>query len=142
VHDRHGQIRIGKALRLTEGNRVLIVSTGITTRIAMEAAKTINSADKGTVEVLEIHTFKPFDYDGVRLAADGKKVIITIEDNSGALSEKVCSALAGISKFRSFAFKFPDEFTHVSGKQQYLLGLYGMTTEGVCKKIKELLAKG
>ena len=112
----------------------------IATRIAVEAARMENAKAENAVEVLEIHTFKPFDNEGVKIAAKNKKVIITVEDNSGILSEKVAAALSGESHLKTFSFKFPDEFTHFSGSQKYLFQVYGITAENICAKISELLS--
>lgn len=138
VHDKHGSMRIGKALKLVDGDAVLIVCTGILTRVALELAEMMNRKKSNTAEVLEVHTFKPFDNDAVRASANGKKLVITIEDNTGAFSEKVAAAIAGHGSFHFVAFKLPDDFTHVSGTRDYLFEHYGITASSMHDKIKGL----
>ena len=138
LHDKHSLIRIGKALKLTGGQQVLIITGGTLTKIALDAANELNK-DEDVVEVLEIHTFKPFDNDAVKNASTGKKVIVTIEDNNGALEEKVAAALAGTGSQRFISFKLPDQFTHVSGTRDYLFSSYGITPDNICKRIREAL---
>ncbi len=135
LHDKHNQIRIGKALKLTEGKEVLIVSTGVVTGTALEAARVLNA------EVLEIHTFKPFDEEAVRKEAKGKSVIATVEDCTGALEERVAKALAGAgSEYKPLAFKFPDQFTHISAKSEYLLEHYGISANNIVEQVKKAMA--
>jgi transketolase len=136
LHGEDLRIDIGKALRLTTGDRILIVSSGILTKVALEVADMLNKEEKNTVEVLEIHTFKPFDHSAVISSAKGKELVITIEDDTGALAEKVATALAGKEIQHFLSFKLPDEFTHVSGTTEYLFKSYGISASDIYRKIK------
>lgn len=139
VHEKHDLIRIGKALKLVEGNEVLIVACGIVTKTALEVANKFNHKKNKTVEVLEIHTFKPFDYGSIAKSATGKKLVISIEDNTGALYEKVAVAIGGAEKQKVMSFKVPDEFTHMSGTREHLFDSYGITTAEICKRIQKVI---
>ncbi len=139
LHKSHDEIKIGKALKLAEGNEILIVSTGVVTKVALEVADILNQEMPKSTEVLEIHTFKPFDEEALLSSSEGKKLIVTIEDNTGALSEKVKSAIAFTGEKDSLAFKFPDEFTHSAGTREYLFDKYGINTKNIYNKIKEVL---
>ncbi len=135
THNIHNSIQTGKALKLASGSDILIVATGALTNTAVEIAKKINTDKADTAEVLEIHTFKPFDHNGVMYSAEGKKLVVTIEDNTGALAEKVASTVAGREKQKFLQFKFPDKFTDVSGSKEYLLKRYGLSETDIYNKI-------
>ncbi len=137
-HGKYNEMEIGKALKLREGERVLIVSTGVVTKAALEAADMLNGEKKDTAEVLEIHTFKPFDYESVRKSAAGKELVVSIEDNTGALSEKVAIATLN-SGCKMLQFSLPDDFVHVSGTRNYLFERYGITAQDIHKKINEVI---
>jgi transketolase len=139
LHGEDLRIDIGKALRLTTGNRILIVSSGILTKMALEVAGMLNKNEKDSVEVLEMHTFKPFDYSAVVGSAEGKKIIVTIEDSTGALAEKVATALVGRGIQSFISFKLPDEFTHVSGTKEYLFKSYGISAPDIYSRIKSAM---
>ncbi len=139
LHTEDLRINIGKALRLVTGKRILIVSSGVLTKVALEVAGLLNKGEKGAAEVLEIHTFKPFDYGAVIGSARGKELIVTIEDNTGALAEKVASALAGKEVQKFLSFKLPDEFTHVAGTKEYLFKSYGISTSDIYGRIKSVM---
>ncbi len=137
-HGKYSSIKIGKALRLRDGDKILIVSTGIMTRAAMALADMLDN-DGGSVEVMEIHTLKPFDYPAIVSAAEGKSLVVTIEDSTGALFDKVASSITGIDS-KVLKFSLPDEFVHISGSRDYLLDRYGLTAEKMYEKIKEVIA--
>ncbi len=139
LHSEDLRIEIGKALRLTTGKKILIVSSGILTKVALEVAGMLNKDEKDTAEVLEIHTFKPFDYGAVIGSAKGKAIIVTIEDNTGALAEKVASTLAGKEVQSFLPFKLPDEFTHVAGTKEYLFKSYGISASDIYSRIKSVM---
>ena len=121
IHKKHNKIDIGKALKLTEGKDMLIVSTDLTTKTTLEVAEVLN-AKENAVEVLEMHTFKPFDYQSVTNSADEKTLVIAVEDNNGALEEKVASFLLRTNtRSRFISFKIPDQFTHIAPKRDYIL---------------------
>ena len=137
IHKMHNSIKIGKALKLADGERVLIISTGAVTKIALDVSKLLNIHNE-VVEVLEIHTFKPFDEETVRNEADGKDLVITIEDNNGALEEKVAKALFGARiRTKFLSFKAPDQFTHISATTEYLLESYGISAKNIVKHVNQ-----
>ncbi len=137
-HGKYNAIKIGKALKLRDGNKILIVSIGILTRAAMELADMLDK-DGESVEVLEIHTLKPFDYSAVISAAEGKSLILTIEDSTGALFDKVACAIIGMNS-KVLKFSLPDEFVHVSGSRDYLLDKFGLTAKKMYEKVKEVIS--
>ena len=138
LHQQHKNIVIGKSLKLTEGEDILIISTGVVTKIALEVAETLNSKS-GVAEVLEMHTFKPFDDESVINSANGKKLVITVEDNNGALEERVAKALLseGIET-KLMSFSVPDQFTHIAAKGDYLLNSYGIGSSNILQRIKSV----
>ena len=139
LHDKHKSILMGRALRLSEGEDVLIISTGVVTKVALEVAKSLNLR-REVAEVLEMHTFKPFDDQSVVNSAQNKKLVITIEDNNGALEERVAKALVGNGiKTKFMSFSVPDQFTHIAAKQDYLMNSYGISYNNIIARIKSVL---
>ena len=139
LHNKHKSILMGRALKLTEGDAVLIISTGAVTKVALEVAQSLNLR-REVVEVLEMHTFKPFDDQSIVNSAQNKKLVITIEDNNGALEERVAKALVVNGINTTFtAFKVPDQFTHVAAKPDYLMNYYGISSNNIIAMIKRVL---
>ena len=139
LHDKHKSILVGRALRLTEGKDVLIISTGVVTKLALEVAKSLNLR-RDVAEVLEMHTFKPFDDESVINSAQDKKLVITIEDNNGALEERVAKTLVGNDIKTTFvSFSVPDQFTHIAAKPDYLMNSYGISYNNIIARVKSVL---
>lgn len=138
LHSMHKNMKIGRALKIANGNDVLIVSTGAITKQAIETAQILEK--EGTsCEILDLHTLKPFDYKSVINSARNKKLVVTVEENSGGLASMVALALSSIGGPKQLQFKLLDEFSHVSGSREYLLNNYGLNPSKMAVKIKKAI---
>ena len=142
VLDEYGYtFEIGKAKTLRTGNDVLIVSTGLMTMRALEAAKQLQT-DGVDVAVLHMPTIKPLDQH--TLLAEARKpgrLVVTAENSSiiGGLGEAVAGVLLrnGVTPtFRQIAL--PDAFLD-AGALPTLHDRYGISTQAVCAQIKAWL---
>lgn len=131
--------QIGKAATIKKGNDVLLVTTGITLKIALEASEKL-MADHVDAEILHFHTVKPFDNEVLLEAAKRIKTIVVIEENTlqGGLGELVGTILlengVGDVKFRRVGIPdiFPDEY----GSQNSLMSRCGVDAEHVVAAVK------
>jgi transketolase len=142
VLDEYGYtFEIGKAKTLRTGNDVLIISTGLMTMRALEAAKELQ-ADGVDVAVLHVPTIKPLDEQTI--LAEARKpgrLVVTAENSSiiGGLGEAVAGVLLrnGVTPtFRQIAL--PDAFLD-AGALPTLHDRYGISTQAVCTQIKAWL---
>jgi len=143
VSDPSKPFQIGKAIPLREGSDVLLVSTGITTRLALEAADILAKQGVST-SVLHIHTIKPLDEDKLREFMRAVKVIISIEEHTimGGLGSAVAEVLAetGFNQPKKFSrLAFPDIFLEEYGSQETSMKRFGITTENAVGKAMTLL---
>jgi len=139
LHQLHGQMKIGKALRIAEGEDILIISTGAITKTAIEVASKL-AAEEISSEILEFHTLKPFDSAAVRKEAAGKRLIVTLEENTGYLHSNVAVALGSLEQHaKLLPFTLPDAFLHVSGSRDYLLQKSGLDALTIYSKIKAMI---
>ena len=143
VSDPSKPFQIGKAIPLREGSDVLLVSTGITTRLALEAADILAKQGVST-SVLHIHTIKPLDEDKLRESMRAVKVIISIEEHTimGGLGSAVAEVLAetGFNQPKKFSrLAFPDIFLEEYGSQETSMKRFGITTENAVGKAMTLL---
>ena len=131
VLDEYGyKFEIGKAKSLRGGNDVLVISTGLATMRALEAAKMLEK-DKIGVEVLHVATIKPLDLETI-IAAAGKGGRLVVEAVAAGLLR------AGITpKFRQIGL--PDAFL-AAGALPTLHDLYGISAEAMTRQIKDWLA--
>ena len=131
------RFRLGKAQMIREGRDVLVISTGIMTMRALDAA--VMLAQKGIeVAVLHVPTIKPLDTPTiVREAARGTRLVVTAENHTvnGGLGEAVARTLLvnGVTPtFRMIGL--PDEFLE-AGALPTLHEMYGISTTKVAERI-------
>jgi transketolase len=135
---------IGKAIpmRVASAARghVLMVSTGVMTTRALEAAKAL--ATNGIeCTVLHMHTVKPLDIEVLLQHAQGASLILTLEEHSviGGLGSAVVDALiehgAPLPAIRRLGI--PDAFVHHYGSQDDLMALYGLQPPQIAAVVNE-----
>lgn len=137
--------RIGRALPMRDGSDALIVSTGITLRLALEAAQEL--AGHGLeCAVLHMPTIKPFDSAALLARAAVTPVIVTIEESTmiGGLGSAVAEVIAeadfpSTKRFRRIGI--PDVFANHYGSQANLMELYRISTPELVATVKGLHAR-
>jgi transketolase len=132
------QFKLGKAALLRDGREVLIISSGIMTMRALEAAKEL-AGDGVDVAVLHAPTIKPLDSEAIlREAGKPGRLVVVAENHTiiGGLGEAVAALLmrSGVHPtFRQIAL--PDEFL-AAGALPTLHDRYGISTAEVARQIK------
>jgi len=132
------RFELGKAALIRDGREVLIISSGIMTMRALEAAKAL-ADDKVDAAVLHVPTIKPLDEEAIlREAGKPGRLVVVAENHStiGGLGEAVAALLmrSGIHPtFRQIAL--PDEFL-AAGALPTLHDRYGISTAEVARQIK------
>ena len=89
------RFELGKAAALRTGRDVLLISTGLMTMRALDAAQRLE-ADHVDVAVLHVPTIKPLDRDAILREAGGDRLVVTLENHTiaGGLGESVAACLA------------------------------------------------
>jgi transketolase len=135
---------IGRAIPMTAGEDVLIVSTGITLKIALDAAEALKE-DAISVAVLHMPTVKPLDVQAVLAHAARVEAIVAVEEHSilgglgSALAEIVAEAgFEPAKRFRRIGIS--DTFPEGYGSQATMMARCGITAEHVVGVVRELLA--
>ncbi len=134
---------IGKAVPMREGSDALIVTTGITLKIALDAAARL-SEEGLELGVLHVPTIKPLDTDAIVVHAAKVPVIVTIEEHTlmGGLGSAVAEIVAEANFTPAKRFKrigIPDVFPDEYGSQSSLMEKYSITTENLISVINKLL---
>ncbi len=135
--------RIGKALPMREGRDALLVTTGITLKIALDAA--VELAAQGIeAAVLHMPTVKPLDTEQLLEHASRVRAVVTIEENTviGGLGSAVAEAIAEANfeparKFRRVGI--PDVFPDKYGSQADLMKHYRISEPEVISAVTTLL---
>ena len=130
---------IGKGITLAEGNDVAIIATGIMVEAALEAKEEL--AKEGiNARVINIHTIKPIDEELIIKAAKETGVIVTAEEHSiiGGLGSAVAEVVSENCPVPVLRVGVKDTFGE-SGKPNELLEKYGLTSNDIVKKVKEVI---
>ncbi|WP_185866786.1 transketolase family protein [Blattabacterium cuenoti] len=135
--------QIGKALLLTEGKDVTIVSTGHLVWESLEAARILHEKKRISCEVINVHTIKPLDEKTILNSVDKTKCIVTAEEHNywGGLGESIARILT------TKRLSIPQNIVAVndtfgeSGKPIELLKKYKIDRDSIIDHVKILLKK-
>ena len=127
---------VGKLNVVKEGKDIALITCGIMVNECLKAAE-ILSKDNINVTVVNAHTIKPFDEDGLKELAKTHKNIISVEEHSviGGLGDACAAALVNVDGVRLTKIGMQDEFGQ-SGKPEALLSLYNLDAESIAKTVK------
>jgi len=135
------KFELGKAKLIRGGKDVLIISSGIMTMRALEAAKTL-ADDHVQAAVLHVPTIKPLDAETIlREAGQSGRLVVVAENHSeiGGLGEAVAALLMRSGTHPAFRqIALPDEFL-AAGALPTLHDRYGLSTAAVTTAIKSWL---
>jgi transketolase len=135
------KFELGKAKLIRGGRDVLIISSGIMTMRALEAAKNL-ADDRVQAAVLHVPTIKPLDVETIlREAGQSGRLVVVAENHSeiGGLGEAVAALLMRSGTHPAFRqIALPDEFL-AAGALPTLHDRYGLSTAAVTAAIKSWL---
>src|SRR5690606_18324442 len=123
-----------------EGADVTLFATGGILGEALRAADALATAGISAL-VVDVHTIKPFDVEGVTAAAARTGVVVTIEEHNvigglgGAIAEACLETGTQVHAFKRIGLK--DEFPSVVGDQRYLRKRYGLDAEAIAIAARE-----
>lgn len=137
--------RIGKGLPMRKGHDALLVTTGITLKVAQEAAKLL--APEGIeCAILHMPTVKPLDLELLLDLAKGVRAVVAIEENTtlGGLGSAVAETIAeaGFSPGKKFRrIGIPDVFSDRYGSQANLMDYHHINTDTTVATVRALLER-
>ena len=135
------EFEYGKGVSLREGNECTIISTGITTSMAMKACDILKE-ENIDVRLIHMPTIKPIDKDIIERASKETKFILTCEEHSviGGLGQIVASVTSETVPTKVVKLGIDDVFGE-SATPNELLEKHGLTSDNIVKIIKENLNK-
>ena len=135
------QFEIGKSVRLTEGNDVTIIATGLMVNEALIAAEQLK-AEGIAARVINMATIKPIDREAIITAAKETGAIVTAEEHSviGGLGSAVADVVCETLPVPVIRVGVEDTFGK-SGPALDLLPLYGLCAENIAAKAREAVAR-
>jgi transketolase len=134
------QFRLGKAVRMREGQDVTIIAMGIMVKAALDAADELRKSGIQAA-VINMSSLKPLDEEAIIEAARKSRAIVTAEEHleHGGLSAMVSQVVAKNQPV-------PMEFVclkgyAMSGKPSELLERYGLTAKGIIEAVNKVMVR-
>ena len=142
IHDEINNFQIGKAIRIKDGEKVAIFSTGAIFDEAIEASELL--IEQGITPALyTFPTVKPIDRKTIEECAEKYDLIVTVEEHNiiGGFGGAVSEILAELGGTRAKLLKIglDDKYSSIVGSQKYLRDIYGMSARKIIKKVKGFL---
>lgn len=136
--------KIGKAFEYRKGNDALILTTGITLGLALQACELLKKENLN-VSIIHVPTIKPLDKETILKGIDRVPVIISVEEHTihGGLGSAVAEIIAEADFEVPKSFRrigIPDVFADQYGSQRSLMQRFGITTENIVSTIKKSLS--
>lgn len=142
IHDRICNFEIGKALKVHDGEKVALLSTGAIYEEVQGAYECL--VEKGYQPIVyTFPTIKPLDKDVVEQLASKCDLIVTCEEHNivGGFGSAVAEVMAegGAKKARLLRVGLHDQYSAIVGDQKYLRDYYGMSARKIVERIESAL---
>ena len=136
--------RIGKGIVMQEGADALLITTGITLKLALSAAKSLSNIGIECT-ILHMPTIKPLDTEKIIELATSTRMVITIEEHSviGGLGSAVAEIMAETNWSSQKYFKrlgIPDVFPEKYGSQADLMEYYNISETTIINTVQSFSA--
>ena len=133
---------IGKAITISHGDDICLLSTGTMLPEAVDAARRLKESGI-SAEVVSFHTVKPLDETRLREAFGRFRLVATIEEHSliGGFGAAVAEWLVdtGTNPTSLLRVGTPDAFFKKSGEQAYAREMLGLTGRQIADRIVQAL---
>ena len=139
--DPNQDFKIGKGVKLIDGDDVTIVATG---HLVWEAIEACNQLKKEGVsaELINIHTIKPLDEKIILKSIVKTKCIVSAEEHNiiGGLGESI-SGLLVRNNLAPMEFVGVEDSFGESGTPTQLMNKYGLSSEKIMEKCKKVILR-
>ncbi|MCL1952077.1 MAG: transketolase family protein [Oscillospiraceae bacterium] len=133
------RVALGKAVHVRDGGDVTLISTGMMTARALEAADLLER--RGIhAGLLHMPTLKPIDREAILTAAAKTPLLVTVENHSiiGGLGSAVCEVTAEDLPCRVARCGYRDIFLE-SGDDEVLFDRYGLSAGAIAGRVEKAL---
>ena len=133
--------KIGKPVRVFEGDDLTIFAHGDMVRYAIDAASILRKQGINAA-VIDMFTIKPLDMDAITRALEGNGKILVVEDHwmFGGLASSMADAFTQLGKYPSRFARLGVPAVYAGfGEADELRNKYGYGVQGIVDKAKELL---
>lgn len=141
VFDENYHFEWGKVVPLRTGKDVTVFATGVMVDQALKAANTL--VEEGiSLHVVNVHTIKPLDVEGVIQAAKLTGAVVTAEEHNiiGGLGSAIAEVLGEHAPLPLARVGIRDTFGE-SGEPDDLMEKYGLLDKDIIKTVKAVIKR-
>ena len=139
IHEKIDNFEIGKAIKVKDGSRVAIFSTGAIFEEIEEAVSLLKQSGIDPA-VYTFPTVKPIDRDVIIRCSQNVDLIVTVEEHNivGGFGSAVAEVMAEEpQKARLLKIGLEDTYSSKVGSQKYLRSEFGIEAKGIVEKITD-----
>lgn len=141
IHDHIDNFEIGKAIKIHDGEKIAIFSTGAIFEEVADAEAILAEHDIYPA-VYTFPTVKPIDRAAIARCAADFDMIVTVEEHNivGGFGSAVAEVLAELpERARLLRIGIHDTYSSIVGSQKYLRSQFGLDSEGIATQVLEAL---
>lgn len=142
IHDGINNFQIGKAIKIKDGERIAIFSTGAIFDEALEARMILMNSELNPA-LFTFPTVKPIDKKVIEACAGQYEIIVTVEEHNiiGGFGSAVSEVLAeqSVPRARQIRIGLNDVYSSIVGSQKYLRNIYEMNAEKIAARVMDAL---
>ena len=141
IHDKIEGFQIGKAIKVHDGEKVAIFSTGAIFEEVTAAYEELKKEDFNPA-VYTFPTVKPIDKETIEEVSREFRLVVTCEEHNivGGFGSAVAEVMAEMKDKNAVLTRIGvnDEYSVRVGNQKYLRQQYGMSVEAIVNRVKGL----
>ena len=141
IHDHIDNFEIGKAIKIHDGEKIAIFSTGAIVEEVADAEAILAEHDIYPA-VYTFPTVKPIDRAVIARCAADFDMIVTVEEHNivGGFGSAVAEVLAELpERARLLRIGIHDTYSSIVGSQKYLRSQFGLDSVGIATQVLEAL---
>ena len=139
IHEKLDNFEIGKAIKVHDGEKIAIFSTGAIFEEVTAAYEELKKQGCNPA-VYTFPTVKPIDKDTIEKISEEFDLVVSVEEHNvvGGFGSAVAEVMAEMKnkKARLLRIGLNDEYSIRVGNQKYLRQQYGMDSNSIVEKIK------
>lgn len=137
IHEKIDNFTIGKAIKVRDGEKIAIFSTGAVFEEVQEALELLGQNGYHP-SAYTFPTVKPIDKDVIEYAAKNYELIVTCEEHNivGGFGSAVAEVLSEMNTHAPLLkIGLNDTYSTLVGNQNYLRGQFGIDAAGIVRQI-------
>ncbi len=142
IHDKIENFQIGKAIKIRNGEKIALFSTGAIVDETQEACEILKRSGI-TPALYTFPTIKPLDVEVIIECAERYDFIVTVEEHNiiGGFGSSIAEVLAErrLRKASLIRIGLNNQYSSIVGTQQYLRNYYGMSAGKIAQRIKSII---